>query len=232
MSKVLLASEFDIKKIKIINEVKKLDNGMRFLNIHYDGDQDVYIQTPEFKLPFDVKKKYEFLRIGVDVHAGCFKKRMVKMDRLVSSMAMKNSQKWLKKSKLSKDTLDLFFNPAVQPAKGTYPPIFNFKTDKDTIFFDKDNNVVESPTFTKDMMVKAIIRPKWVNLQSCGKFGITWVARQIVFKPSENDYKFPPYVDSDEEWTTCGYTLEEEDAFINGYIKLQIEEGKKMKTSS
>ena len=215
MNKVILASEFDIKKIKIINKVKKLDNGMKYLNIHYDGDRDVYIQTPEFKLPFDVKKKYEFLRIAVDVHAGCFKKRMVKMDRLVSSMAMKNSQKWLKKSKLSKDTLDLFFNPAVQPAKGTYPPIFNFKTDKDTIFFDKDNNVVESPTFTKGMMVKAIIRPKWVNLQSCGKFGITWVARQIVFKPSENDYKFPPYVDSDEEGT--GYTYDEEDAMIEAY---------------
>ena len=60
MSKVLLANEFDIKKIKIINEVKKLDNGMRFLNIHYDGDQDVYIQTPEFKLPFDVKKNTSF----------------------------------------------------------------------------------------------------------------------------------------------------------------------------
>ena len=155
------------------------------------------------------------------------------MDRLVSSMAMKNSQKWLKKSKLSKDTLDLFFTPSVKPAKGTYPAIFNFKTDKDTIFFDKDNNVVESPTFTKGMMVKAIIRPKWVNLQSCGKFGITWVARQIVFKPSENDYKFPPYVDSDEEWTTCGYTLDEEDAMIEAHIKkMKDKEAKKKKTSS
>ena len=46
MSKVIKPSEFNINKINIINDVKTLNNGMKVLNIHYDGSREVSIQTP------------------------------------------------------------------------------------------------------------------------------------------------------------------------------------------
>jgi hypothetical protein len=53
VSKVIKPSEFNINKINIINDVKNLKNGMKVLNIHYDGNCEVLIQTPEITLPFD-----------------------------------------------------------------------------------------------------------------------------------------------------------------------------------
>ena len=98
MSKVIKPSEFNINKINIINDVKNLKNGMKVLNIHYDGNCEVLIQTPEITLPFDADCLDGRLQICMNLDKGYFKKKMEKMDKLVSDMGMKNSQQWLKKS--------------------------------------------------------------------------------------------------------------------------------------
>ena len=111
VSKVIKPSEFNINKINIINDVKNLKNGMKVLNIHYDGAlgcREVLLQTPEFTLPFDADCLDGRLQICMNLDKGYFKKKMEKMDKLVSDMGVRNSMLWLKKSKLSDETLDMF----------------------------------------------------------------------------------------------------------------------------
>ena len=142
MSKVIKPSEFNINKINIINDVKTLNNGMKVLNIHYDGSREVSIQTPEFTLPFDADCLDGRLQLCMNLDKGYFKKKMEKMDKLVSDMGVKNSQLWLKKSKLSDETLDMFFSYSVKQ-QGDYKPKFKFKTDKNTKFYDVNKNLIE-----------------------------------------------------------------------------------------
>jgi len=92
MNKVIKASEFNINKINIINDVKKLKNGMKVLNIHYDGNREVLLQTPEFTLPFDADCYDGRLQLCMNLEKGYFKKKMEKMDKLVSDTGMKNSR--------------------------------------------------------------------------------------------------------------------------------------------
>ena len=210
MDKVILASEFDIKKIKIINKVEKLDNGMKYLNIHYDGDRDVYIQTPEFKIPFKGDIFPDKVQITINIDEGTpskeskrLRKCIEKMDRLVIKEAKKHSQEWLKKKHLSDESLDMFFTKCIT-RQGTYPYRFKIKSDEKgkvpTIFFDHNNCKTDRPTeVKKHSMVTAIISPKWVNLRAGGQFGVTWVAKQIIIKPGYDEFEYPPFISSDEE---------------------------------
>ena len=199
MSKVIKPSEFNINKINIINDVKNLKNGMKVLNIHYDGNREVLLQTPEFTLPFDADCLDGRLQICMNLDKGYFKKKMEKMDKLVSDMGMKNSQQWLKKSKLSDETLDMFFSRSVKQ-QGDYKPKFKFKTDNTTKFYGTDKNlIVEDVTgISKGQRLVAIIKPKYVWINS-GKFGVTWVASQICLKGGANDNDFSECVLSDDE---------------------------------
>ena len=195
MSKVIKPSEFNINKINIINDVKTLNNGMKVLNIHYDGSREVSIQTPEFTLPFDADCLEGRLQLCMNLDKGYFKKKMEKMDKLVSDMGVKNSQLWLKKSKLSDKSIDTFFSYSVKQ-QGDYKPKFKFKTDKNTKFYDVDKNLIEDvKSISKGERVVAIIKPKYVWINS-GKFGVTWVASQICIK---GRLYFPDCVLSDDE---------------------------------
>jgi hypothetical protein len=78
---------------------------MKVLNTHYDGNREVLIQTPEFTLLFDADCLDDRLQICMNLDKGYFKKKMEKMDKLVSDMGVRNSMLWLKKSKLSHETL-------------------------------------------------------------------------------------------------------------------------------
>ena len=78
-------------------------------------------------------------------------------------------------------------------------PKFKFKTDKNTIFYDVDKNLIEDvKSISKGQRVVAIIKPKYVWINS-GKFGVTWVASQICLKGGANDNDFPECVLSDDE---------------------------------
>jgi hypothetical protein len=146
---VKLASEIDVSNIAF-GDPKSMGNGGKILYMNYDGE-DLKLQTPEVRLPFDVSEfkdqeggndKYNFTcaleKYDSNKDMKEFYEKLVEIDTLVKGHAKENSTAFFKKSKISDETIEELYNPIVKLSKdketgepdGKYPPNIKVKVSK------------------------------------------------------------------------------------------------------
>ena len=163
-----------VDKVKF-SPPKTNDNGGKMIYINYNND-GLYLQTPQFELPFDSGTYYEDkvgcgkyqIRVSLKGHEeeGPIKEfhdMMASFDEMVKNESKENSLPWFKKKNMSKETINELYNPTVRVSTdketgepdGKYPPSFTCKIQKwdDKIncrCFDSEKNEFNINDTSKD----------------------------------------------------------------------------------
>ena len=210
---VMFAKEVDIKNITI-TPPKTLDSGGKLMFLNYGGDI-LYIQSPEFELPFDCSwSEYNENNFPINVsfkdmdsNSGVndFHKLMSNLDEHFKEEALKNRGPWLKMPKATKDGIESLYNPQIKLSKdrdtgepdGKFPDRFQFKVQRKggvlgcKVYDNKKADLLEGNDGSNlpDLLKKG---SKVKALLKCngiwvanGKFGCNWKAEQLCVKECE-----------------------------------------------
>ena len=145
----MLAKDFDPSKVTF-GEVKALDVGVKLVNLLHDG-RDIYLQTPELKMPFDAyyndgadesSGKYsirmQFDNMDEDSKSRIFHDKMLEFDDMLKTAAKERSVEWFKKKNMSAEVIDTIFSDSIRVSadpetgepNGRFPPSFACKLRK------------------------------------------------------------------------------------------------------
>ena len=122
------------------------------------------------------------------------------IDRLIKTLAKERSQEWFKKPTISEESLDMNYTPIIRSG-GEYQDKFKCKIDKDTKFFDASRTPSDISIVIQGCSLRAIVELRYIWMNN-GKFGVTWVAKQIQVMQyeSEDEIDFvDSHSDSDDE---------------------------------
>ena len=223
----LRPSEVDLSKL-VFQDVRSLPSGAKLVFVNLNGG-NLYIQTPELEVPFDSVFYPDGsdsagkipLNVSLKGHEESgkvkeFHDMLSGFDELIQKQCMGKSVEWLKKSKVSKDTIESLYSKMVRVSldsdtgepDGKYPPQFRFqlkkKDDKwECRFYDENRNEIKNEDgsnltttqltdrLKKKSKVKALLRCTAVWI-SGGKFGCSWKAEQMIINSpkSLDDYAF------------------------------------------
>ena len=242
MANAMKPSDIDFSKISF-SSPKMLENGGKMIYLNYNGGiNPLYIQTPEGELPFDVNyfgddgnndptsSNSGKFSINMSINVGSSKSMekfhdvFVKLDQHIMASAKENSQSWIKKAKISEETISELYtrqikvsvDPETGEPNGKYPPKFTYKVvkrdgkfqnfkiyDNEKTVFDVNKATDEPVEFTNVVMkgarVKAVLKCNGIWVAN-GKFGCTWRAEQMCVKVPEGGLRdFAILSDSDDE---------------------------------
>ena len=223
----LRPTEVDLSKLEF-QDVRSLPSGAKLVFVNLNGG-NLYIQTPELDVPFDSVFYPDGsdstgkipLNVSLSGHEEPgkikeFHDMLSGFDELIQTQCMGKSVEWLKKSKVTKDTIESLYSKMVRVSldsdtgepDGKYPPQFRFQLKKkdnnwECRFYDENRTEIKnedgsSLTTTqltdrikKKSKVKALLRCTAVWI-SGGKFGCSWKAEQIIINSpkSLDDYAF------------------------------------------
>ena len=205
---IILAKDFNINKLTF-GEIKKLDNGGKYIPVLYDGEP-FDLQTPECFAPYglnsyekdDGKIDYSInlsfkdkeSRKSLQKLFGCF----TKIDQYNVEQAFENQLKWFKKKYASIDVVEALYTSLIKFSKDKdtgepndkYPPTFKIKipTKNGKIIcttFDGNRNKAELLDMNmKKAKVTCIIRCSGIWVAG-GKFGMSLNAKQMMVVPVE-----------------------------------------------
>ena len=153
-AKPMKPKSFDVNNIKF-SPLKTLDNGGKSIWINYDNDP-VFLQTPEFEIPFDsgtfygengtgkYAVKVSLKNFEENPSMKAFHDKIVELDDKLKNCAIDNSVAWFKKKNMSMDTIESLYthmgkvslDAETGEPNGRYPPSFTFKVVK------RDNKVL------------------------------------------------------------------------------------------
>ena len=196
---VLNLNKLNVTNITVSDEMGQLRNGLKTAFALHRGDK-IITQTPEMKMPFKLDANVETpgrYAVCLNVPAdGVFGGRMRDIDRLIKTLAKERSQEWFKKPTISEESLDMNYTPIIRSG-GEYQDKFKCKIDRDTKFFDASRTPSDVSIVTQGCSLRAIVELRYIWMNN-GKFGATWVARQIqvMHSESEDDIDF---VDSESD---------------------------------
>ena len=223
----LRPTEVDLSKLEF-QDVRSLPSGAKLVFVNLNGG-NLYIQTPELDVPFDSVFYPDGsdstgkipLNVSLSGHEEPgkikdFHDMLSGFDELIQTQCMGKSVEWLKKSKVTRDTIESLYSKMVRVSldsdtgepDGKYPPQFRFQLKKkdnnwECRFYDENRTEIKnedgsSLTTTqltdrikKKSKVKALLRCTAVWI-SGGKFGCSWKAEQIIINSpkSLDDYAF------------------------------------------
>lgn len=138
----------DVSKINF-SDLKTLDNGAKLIYMNY-GKVPIYIQTPEFDIPFDTGSFYEdkpgtgkfAVKVSLNGHDSdkkvkSFHDMLEKIDQYLIESAVKHGAPWFKKPKLTSEVASELYTKMLKVSvddegepDGRYPPSFSFKIVK------------------------------------------------------------------------------------------------------
>lgn len=162
-SQIILAKDFDVKKVTFSEPRKNQKKAQRILlNYEFEGGRrgPLIIQTPKLHAPFGVDcSKYEDgNKFSVNVSlshdtkdqnpVSHFRNIIQTLDELVKDSAFKNSTKWFE-SKKSMEVLSEFFKPCIKYAKE--------KDDNGEIKKDKNGNDIISKKYPPTLNLKLAV---------------------------------------------------------------------------
>lgn len=184
---ILFCNQLDVNKINI----SKRKGNKIMLSYDYDNN-GLYLQTPKFRVPFEIKDKVSqktnqvFMKqisfstelhknnqyVKENKHISKFSNTLVKIDQRIR--------------KLLPEYNDYEMYKSLYHGNNDFSPIFNVNmvffygtTDLDVDIFDKDKNeILHEELNTKNAIVSSIVKldSVWV---SNGKMGVNWIANQI-----------------------------------------------------
>lgn len=194
--------------------VSKAAAGCKTAYIQGHGGKKISIQTPLMTLPWDIcpKKMEEYANVNAalslsfvgmdendendDLHK--FMKFMLEFDSKIKSLIVKTGGALGKKSE-EKSLESNFKESLKESSSGDYPPTIQPKIwlslndggskmcvedfTMDITVFNLEGEVIPSDEMKKGCPAAAIIEPAYVWCSALG-VGITWVAKQVVLKPS------------------------------------------------
>lgn len=227
MSKIVLPSTFDVKKLSI-SPIKALPSGAKQAYVSYDGERLVMQTASAMTAPFglNIADKFGPPQYSLDIsfrgadqkpEIKQFMEAMKSLDDYLLNEAAKNSRAWFRQE-MSKDILRFQQTPTVKYSKdkeGTildYPPNMKLKLRKqDDEFTAKFYDLKGTPykgvpvqdLLLKGVQVTCIIECTGVWFAG-GKFGLTWNAKQIAIhkvpeKISDFAFKGLGAIEADEE---------------------------------
>jgi len=204
-SAIVLPKDFDISNIKF-GEVKKLDNGAKFIPMSYNNGM-FDMQTPECFAPYGMNSysnndgsvqhsmnlsfKDKDKRKTLQKLYNCFSL----LDDKVINEGVVNQFNWLRKKNSSKDVIEAFYTPIIKFSKdkdtgeitNKYPPTFKFKVpvigkNKCEVYNVEREQINIIDINTKGAKVTSIIRFTGIWISGKG-FGLTIQAKQILVEP-------------------------------------------------
>lgn len=227
MSKIVLPSTFDVKKLSI-SPIKALPSGAKQAYVSYDGERLVMQTAAAMTAPFglNIADKFGPPQYSLDIsfrgadqkpEIKQFMEAMKSLDNYLLNEAAKNSRAWFRQE-MSKEILAFQQTPTVKYSKdkeGTildYPPNMKLKLRKQddefvTKFYDLKGTpfkgVPVQDLLLKGVQVTCIIECTGVWFAG-GKFGLTWNAKQIAIhkvpeKISDFAFKGLGAIEVDEE---------------------------------
>jgi len=227
-SMALRPHEVILEKL-VFSDVRSIgSNGAKMVFINLDGGS-LYLQTPELEFPFDctfypdgtddngkINVNVSMKGFDSDERVKEFHNLLCDFDELVQNKCMENVQTWLKKSKMSRETVESLYTNMVKVSidsdtgepNGKYPPQFRYKVSKkagkwECMFYDTNKTVLEvddvEKLLKKGTKAKALLKCTAVWFAG-GKFGCSWKAEQMIVNmpKSLDDYAFRSD-DEDEE---------------------------------
>ena len=144
--KPMLPKDFDPSKITFSYR-KDMPSGAKLFFLEFDGERDLYLQSPEMSLTWDPQAfedgpnaKYN-IKTNMNLsNESCkvFHDKMIQFDEKIKELAKENSVEWFKKKNLSDDVIESMFTPSVRvyvdsetgEPNGRFPPTFGFKVKK------------------------------------------------------------------------------------------------------
>ena len=179
------AKKFNTAKIGVASEWGKLRTGMKILNLDYSGSS-LRLQTPWMKMPFDPDEhENERWSICLNCEDNDFGSAMKSLDEKIISIARSRSREFFKKQEVSDEFIQINYSPVLRTG-GEYSDKYKCKADRNTNVFTDQGERSDVSKLRKgdEMRIIAELRYIWVNN---GKFGATWVAKQIQFRSNSMD---------------------------------------------
>jgi hypothetical protein len=202
MSKIVLPSTFDVKKLSI-SPIKALPSGAKQAYVSYDGERLVMQTASAMTAPFglNIADKFGPPQYSLDIsfrgadqkpEIKQFMESMKALDEYLLNEAAKNSRAWFRQE-MNKDILRFQQTPTVKYSKDKegaildYPPNMKLKLRKQddefvTKFYDLKGTpykgVPVQDLLLKGVQVTCIIECTGVWFAG-GKFGLTWNAKQV-----------------------------------------------------
>ena len=170
--------------ITVSPEMSQLKNGLRTAFMKYDNKCNIICQTPECVMPFkpdmndEQTSKRHSMCFNV-VSESPFKEKMECIDAIVVAAAGERSHEWFKKPRISEDFVDINYTRIIRNG-GEYADKFKFKTDKSTKFYNAEKEAITILDIPERSTVRAIVELRYVWINN-GKFGATWVAKQVQY---------------------------------------------------
>lgn len=144
----LKPASINLKNITF-SEPKSLDSGAKLVFMNY-GRSPIYVQTPEFEIPFDTGSFYEdkpgtgkyAIKVSLNGHDSDpkvkeFHDMLAKLDEQLVNTASQNGPQWFKKKQLSPEVAKELYTKMLRVSvdedgepDGRYPPSFAFKIVK------------------------------------------------------------------------------------------------------
>lgn len=221
-----ICTEIPVSEITYM-EPKQNSHGGNMVGLSHNGSK-IFLQIPKAKAPFgvnsmttendEVRKSLDISFSGLENKPGLqkFYDWVRELDERNQTMAVANSEKWLKK-KMSLEVVSELYKPLVNDkSEGKYPATMRFKLHTDSNgdytgkVFAPDRTPMTIDDITKGSEVSLLVeaQPMWfVNKQ----FGLTFKVVQVKLykKASHDEYMFRD--DDDDDLTEQTSVVDEEE---------------------
>lgn len=207
MSNILLkgnSKDFDVDKINFEENIIKLSNGSKFVNLNYNRKKLTF-ETPYMSLPFGINSNSQYGDISYNMDIAFddmsnkeikgFYNNIVKIDKKILEQGTVNSNNWFKLENADKKVIKELYNKTIKKSKNKkgeviegYPPRMRIKLpydlENEKFNFEIKNSKGEDytedirNTLKRNSKVKCIIQCTrlWISNKS---FSCQWKLKRM-----------------------------------------------------
>ena len=207
--KTLTSSKLKVNNIKL-NKVEKYPNGLcKFIQLKYDNNSTLCIQTPKLKGIWGIRTNWSndqqtiqnyTLALYLDdekessLKLEKFKDKFESIDKRILKKSLKKSYDWFNRNNISEEELDILYYKSIKYKNDqngqidrTFPCYIQCKLNKTGwILRDKSGKVIENVNqdninmyLMSNCLVKAILIPK-LWINMDNNFGISYVVKELI----------------------------------------------------
>jgi len=201
---VTIARNIKLTDLEIQKELNKpIQSGLRtaFVNYPKGTTDNLIMQTPSMRMPFDITMNEATDRHTIDVECSdsLFLSKLKALDEHIKAFVQDNSQAFLKKESVSDEMLEHNYSPIVKSTPNTaYLPKFRYKVNAETKIYDTKKNILQLKDITRNCNLTAIVELKYIWTKQ-GEFGVTFLAKQIRVDRKPQQYADIDFIDTDDD---------------------------------
>ena len=189
-------SVYKHKSIKVdkfeLGTVNKSSAGSKKINIFY-GDNNWYLQTPKFRIPFDPYPDNFCISVTSD-----FEKKMQEIDEWVKFEAERKSLEWFGEV-ISKDKIEDLYEPLCNCSNPKYPSFMKMRFHNKCGYINEQGENIGEDLIKRGKEVKLLLQLKSIYIpKDNSKIKIIYsMEKLMLYDPKEEKQEYA-FIDDDE----------------------------------